>query len=274
MSGHDAKLAHRAPSVLANETPAGLHTRRIHRTARAPLKGQQVPLRPQRGDFTARISPRRTNVTLVRPRVNRTEALGEVLGIVGKVLRRSSPQKGRAPHLAWEGHLPQVSPRRRRDRLHGEDRDCQITDVPRFAGTAASLLGGFRLFLGLRSPRIRARGLNANECQGEHLARHPGRWAPAQRKDDGGFEIDPADPSRIFRAATTRRASPWDKTQRPLRRLPPPIHDGLAGNGGRRGNVCVPYAVRARISSRRTDVTVDHSRVNRTAAPIEVLRWP
>ena len=38
-------------------------------------------------DFTAR----RTNVTLVRPRVNWTEALGEVLGIVGKVLRQSSP---------------------------------------------------------------------------------------------------------------------------------------------------------------------------------------
>ena len=38
----------------------------------------------QRGDFTGR-----TNVALVRPRVNWTEALGEVLGIVGKVLRRS-----------------------------------------------------------------------------------------------------------------------------------------------------------------------------------------
>jgi hypothetical protein len=42
--------------------------------------------------------------------------------------------------------LPKVGPRRRRDRLHGEDRDCQITDVPRFAGTAARLLGGFRAF--------------------------------------------------------------------------------------------------------------------------------
>ena len=228
MSGHDAKLAHRAPSVLANETPAGLHTRRIHRTARAPLKGQQVPLRPQRGDFTARISPRRTNVTLVRPRVNRTEALGEVLGIVGKVLRRSSPQKGRAPHLAWEGHLPQVSPRRRRDRLHGEDRDCQITDVPRFAGTAASLLGGFRLFLGLRSPRIRARGLNANECQGEHLARHPGRWAPAQRKDDGGFEIDPADPSQIF------------EPQRPDERPLGTRRNGLSGGSRRQSTMGLP----------------------------------
>jgi hypothetical protein len=27
------------------------------------------------------------------------------------------------------------------------------------------------------SPRIRARRLNANECQGGHLARHPGRQA-------------------------------------------------------------------------------------------------
>ena len=48
-------------------------------------------MRPQRGDFTGR-----TNVALVRPRVNWTEALGEVLGIVGKVLRRSSPQRASA----------------------------------------------------------------------------------------------------------------------------------------------------------------------------------
>jgi hypothetical protein len=98
MSGHDAKLAHRAPRVLANETLAGLCTRRIHRTARAPLRHQQVLLRPQRGDFTARrtgdFTARRPNVPLVRPRVNWTEALGEVLGIVGKVLRRSSHAKG------------------------------------------------------------------------------------------------------------------------------------------------------------------------------------
>ena len=35
--------------------------------------------------------------------------------------------------------MPKVGPRRRRGRPHGEDRDYQITDVPRFAGTAASL---------------------------------------------------------------------------------------------------------------------------------------
>jgi hypothetical protein len=273
MSGHDAKLAHRAPSVLANETPAGLHTRRIHRTARAPLKGQQVLLRPQRGDFTARISPRRTNVTLVPPRVNRTEALGEVLGIIGKVLRRSSPQRGRAPRLAWEGHLPQVSPRRRRGRPHGEDRDCQITDVPRFAGTAASLLGGFRLFWGFVLHESERAASMQTSVKGNIWRAIRAGGSPAQRKDEGGFEIDPADPSRIFEPQRPHERPLGDKTQRPPRRLPPPI-DGLAGNGGRRGNVCVPYAVRARISSRRTDVTVDHSSVNRTAAPIEVLRWP
>jgi hypothetical protein len=46
-------------------------------------------MRPQRGDFTGC-----TNVALVRPRVNWTEALGEVLGIIGKVLRRLSPHLG------------------------------------------------------------------------------------------------------------------------------------------------------------------------------------
>jgi hypothetical protein len=121
MSGHDAKFAHRAPSVLANETLAGLCTRRIHRTARAPLRGQQVLLRPQRGDFTA---PHKCASRSPAGKLDRSPRRSP--RIVGKVLRRSA-RKGRA--LIWleRGTLPKVGPRRRRDRLQGEDRDCQVT---------------------------------------------------------------------------------------------------------------------------------------------------
>jgi hypothetical protein len=44
--------------------------------------------------LNAGISLHRTNVPLLRPRVNWTQALGKVLGIVGMVLRRSSPHLG------------------------------------------------------------------------------------------------------------------------------------------------------------------------------------
>ena len=92
-------------------------------------------------------------------------------------------------------------------------------------------LGGFRVSE-LRSPRIGARG------KGDiWRAIRAGRF-PAQRKDDGGFKIDPAE---LLRAATTRRARRgrirclavrWDRMQWPLRRLSPPIHGACPGMAG------------------------------------------
>jgi hypothetical protein len=51
-------------------------------------------LRPMARDFT-----RATNVTLLRPRVNWTEALGEVLRDSRKGPKTIVPRKGRAPDL-------------------------------------------------------------------------------------------------------------------------------------------------------------------------------
>jgi hypothetical protein len=93
------------------------------------------PLFPSKSDT---ISPAHACYLAPRsPRVNWTEALGEVLRDSRKGPKTIVPAKGE--HLIWleKGHLPKVGLRRRRDRLHGEDRDCQITDVPRFARTAA-----------------------------------------------------------------------------------------------------------------------------------------
>ena len=95
-------------------------------------------------------------------------------------------------------------------------------------------LGGFRVSE-LRSPRIGARG------KGDiWRAIRAGRF-PAQRKDHGGFKIDPAELSRVFEPQRPDErvggrirclAVRWDRTQRPLRRLSPPIHGACPGMAG------------------------------------------
>jgi hypothetical protein len=83
MSEHDAKFAHRAPSVLANETLAASlrvaytaqHAHHLGTSKFSCVPNAEISPRTAQG-----ISPRRTNVPLVRPQVNWTEALGEVLG--------------------------------------------------------------------------------------------------------------------------------------------------------------------------------------------------
>ncbi len=54
---------------------------------------------------------------------------------------------------------------------------------------------------------------------------------PAQRKDDGGFEIDPAELSRVFEPQRPDER-PMGRAQRPLRRLRRRSTMGLPGMAG------------------------------------------
>ena len=118
-------------------------------------------------------------------------------------------------------------------------------------------LGGFRVSE-LRSPRIGARG------KGDiWRAIRAGRF-PAQGKDDGGFKIDPAELSQVFEPQRPDErvggrirclAVRWDRTQRPLRRLSPPIHGacpGMAGALFARGFIA-PYKCEPRSLARKSD---------------------